>query len=285
MNTQKQRPEDISYWDNRQNKITTKIGKWIGGDRVDIRGLSLLEHFFNHGERPGESSLIQLQVLNVTGRMISRELACWIENNLKVFCYPDARIWCNQIGVFSANMGTSPTAATVAGALAADSRVYGSQTAYKAMQFIKDALVRKNNGEDVRSIVESVPKRQGKPALLGFVRPVAKDDERIAPHRKMTKDLGFDIGEHMALANEMAKYMEEKYGTGINIGGYTAAFLADQGFSPEELYYIRCISVANGVTACYTDNLNDADNAFLPLKCKDINYEGPAIRALNDNII
>ena len=34
------------------------------------------------------------------------------------------------------------------------------------------------------------------PAVPGYVRPVARDDERIQPHKNMTKRLGFDIGEH-----------------------------------------------------------------------------------------
>lgn len=149
-----------------------------------------------------------------------------------------------------------------------------------AMGFIHQALTMKKQGMSAEQIIDAQPVRQGKPAVIGYARPVAKDDERIGPHKAMTARLGFGIGEHMALANEISDFMEQRYGIGINIGGYTSAFMADQGFSPKELYRIKCLCVASGVTACYVDNLQHPENSFLPLKCDQVEYQGPAIRRL-----
>lgn len=264
-------PKDPStkYWDERSDKIETSIGKWIGGVDVNIRDKSLLKDYFN------KISYMRLQVLNITGRLISPELGMWLENNFMVMSYPDSRIWCNQIGALSGTMGTSPVAAILAGTLGADSRVYGgSQTSSIAMSFLSSALVDYQSGSTIKEIIDCIPVKHGKPAIVGFARPIKRNDERIEPHRRMTKELGFIIGEHMKLANKIDNYVSEKYQLGINIGGYTAAFMLDQGFTPNELYQIKAICVSSGVAACYSDNINKPENSFLPLKCIDIEYTG-----------
>ena len=266
---------DCHYYDQRQDKIATDIGMWHGGESVTIRGYSLFDDLFD------KVSYMQVMVLNVTGRLISDELSIWLNNNFQVMSYPDARIWCNQIGAICGTSQTSPAAATAAGAMAADSRIYGgSRTSELAMGFIHKALAMQKQGMSVEQIINAQPVRQGKPAVIGYARPVAKDDERIGPHKAMTKRLGFEIGEHMALANKLSDFMEEHYGIGINIGGYTSAFMADQGFSPKELYHIKCLCVASGVTACYVDNLQHPENSFMPLKCEQVEYTGTPARQL-----
>lgn len=262
-------PPLTKYWDERSDKIETSIGKWVGGVDVNIRGMSLLKDCFN------QISYMRLQVLNITGRLISPELGKWLENNFMVMSYPDSRIWCNQIGALSGTMGTSPVAAILAGTLGADSRVYGgSQTSSIAMSFLSNALIAYRSGTTIEKIVSDIPIKHGKPAIVGFARPIKRNDERIEPHRKMTKELGFGIGEHMKFANEVDNYVNKKYQLGINIGGYTAAFMLDQSFTPNELYQIKAICVSSGVAACYSDNINKPENSYLPLKCTDVEYTG-----------
>ena len=267
--------DDQAYWNEKYNKITTSMGKWIGGEDVKIRQYSLFKDLF------GKVSYMQIIVLNITGRLISKELSTWLENHFMCLSYPDARIWCNQIGAFAGVSGSSPTAATVAGLLGADSRAYGgSYSSFLAMEYIQSALKESKAGKSTLDIINSAPLKHGKPALMGFVRPVNKKDERIVPHQELTKSLGFYDGEHMLLAKEISGILEDGYGSGINIGGYSAAFLSDQGFTAEQSYQIKCISVANGITASYVDNLKNNSNEFLPLKCSDIEYKGKKIRSL-----
>lgn len=263
------------YWDNYRRHMLSHTGKWVGGEDVTIRGYSLFSDLFN------QISYMQLIVLNVTGRMIEKNLAKWLESNFMVMSYPDARIWCNQVGALSGCMGTSPSAATAAGALAADSRVYGgSQTSKHAMTYIQTAYKRIQAGESIQQLVESAPIKQGRPAIIGFARPIVRDDERIAPHRQMSKELGFEEGPYMQFALELSDYLSEHYNMGINIGGYTSAFMLDQGFTPNELYTIKSICVASGVTACFTEYRERKEHAFLPQHCNDITYTGPTPRKL-----
>ena len=270
-------PDNYFLWQQKRGNIVTSIGKWVGGDDVQVRQYSLLKDLFQ------QVSYMQLQVLNATGKLISPELGRWLENNFMVMSYPDARIWCNQVGAFAGTLKTSPTAATVAGCLAADSRVYGgSQTSEHAMRFIQQTLLKYKAGQSIEALVAAAPVKQGKPAIIGFARPVARTDERIAPHQQMTEALGFSKGEHMQLADLIAEHMQQHYGMGINIGGYTAAFMSDQGFSPEEVYRIKNLCVASGVTACYQDQLTEPEHSFLPWRCDDIEYQGHGPRPLPD---
>jgi hypothetical protein len=264
---------DYALWDARRGRIVTRIGKWVGGEDVQIRQYSLLNDLFM------QKSYMQVLVLNATGRLISSELARWLENNFMVMSYPDARIWCNQVGAFAGQLHVSPSAATAVGCLAADSRAYGgSLTSKLAMQFIQQAVQKINDGMSLVDLVASVPLRHGKPAIIGFARPVSRHDERIEPHRQMTAALGFVDGAHLQLANQLSDYLLATFGMGINIGGYTAAFMSDQGFTPDDVYRIKNLCVASGVTACYIDQLQQAEHSFLPLRCDDISYNGVASR-------
>lgn len=264
-----------AFWDDRRGRIVTKIGKWVGGEDVQIRQYSLLHDLFM------QKSYMQVLVLNATGRLVSAELACWLENNFMVMSYPDARIWCNQVGAFAGQMQASPSSATAAGCLAADSRAYGgSLTSRLAMQFIQRAVQQIQAGMTLEELVSSVPLRHGKPAIIGFARPVSRHDERIEPHRNMTAALGFADGPHLTLANQLSDYLLATYGMGINIGGYTAAFMSDQGFTPDDVYRIKNLCVASGVTACYIDQLQQPQHSFLALQCQDVRYDGIAPRSV-----
>ncbi|MCY7294161.1 hypothetical protein [Alteromonas sp. a30] len=260
-------------WQHYRGRIESKTGKWIGGDDVNIRGYSLFNDLF------AKTSYMQILVLNATGRLISKELACWLENNFMCMSYPDSRIWCNQVGALHGSMRTTPTAATASGSLAADSRIYGgSQTSQSAMRYLAHAFQRYQSGTSIETLINDAPVRNGRPAIIGFARPVFRNDERIQPHREMSETLGFEEGEYMQFANALSHYLETHYSMGINIGGYTAAFMLDQGFSPKEVYTIKNMCVASGVTACYTDFFEKAEHSHLPQYCTDVRYTGPSPR-------
>lgn len=125
----------LDYWNDKQGIIETDIGQWLGGKDIHVHHYTLFNDLFE------QINYMQMMVLNITGRIISKNLATWLENNFLCMSYPDARIWCNQVGALAGTTHASPTAATVAGILAADSRIYGgSQTTKLAMEFIQLAL-------------------------------------------------------------------------------------------------------------------------------------------------
>jgi len=102
----------------------------------------------------------------------------------------------------------------------------------------------------------------------------------LIPLEKVAEELGFEVGEHLELAYEIDQILTEKFDESMNFNAYTAAFLSDQGFKPQEVYQICSIAVTSGVTACYVDSFERPAEAFLPLRCDDIEYQGPPSRKL-----
>ena len=119
---------------------------------------------------------------------------------------------------------------------------------------------------------------RGKPYIVGYIRPIAKGDERLEAMERVGRKLGFSEGAHLHLAYEIEKVLMREFDEGMNINGFMSAFLSDQGFSPQEVYQMFAAMVASGVTACYLDTYHRAPDTFLPLRCEDIDYQGAAAR-------
>lgn len=264
----------ISELDQRRGKIISHTGGWFPGKGVFCHGYSMLE------ELVGEKTYIQILVLNATGKLIDKELAAWVEAIYGCLSWPDPRIWCNQIGALAGTARASVMAATAMGALAADSRSYGVFPIIEGMKFIQSALTQIENGLSVEDVLNSVSSRGGKPLIVGYIRPIAKGDERIEAMERISKKLNLSAGKHMLLAYEIEKVLLEKYDERMNINGYVAAFLSDYNFSGQEVYQMFTMLVASGVTACYLDTYHQPPNSFLPLRCDDIDYQGAVQRSV-----
>jgi len=267
----------IAYLDQRRGKIISNTGGWFPGKGVFSHGYSMLE------ELVGEKTYFQLVILNATGRLVDKPLADWVEAIYGCLSWPDPRIWCNQIGALAGAARTSVVAATTIGSLAADSRSYGPFTLLDGVQFIQDAYAQHQQGASAGTIVARITAaNRGKPYIVGYIRPIAKGDERLEAMEKYAKKLGFNSGPHLLLAYEIEKVLMREFDEGMNINGYMSAFLSDQGFSPQEVYQMFAAMVASGVTACYLDTYRRPPDTFLPLRCTDIDYQGPAARAVPD---
>ncbi len=272
-NTANSNPDVIDFLDQQRGKIFSKTGGWFPGKGVFSHGYSMLE------ELVGEKSYFQILILNATGKLVTKELADWVEAIYGCLSWPDPRIWCNQIGALAGAARTSVVAATTIGSLAADSRSYGPYTLLEGLRFIQRAHAQFLAGANAQEIVQRITTaNRGKPYIVGYIRPIAKGDERLEAMERFAKKLGFHTGSHLSLAYEIEKVLMHEFDEGMNINGYMSAFLSDQGFTPEEVYQMFAVMVASGVTACYLDTYQRPADTFLPLRCEDIDYQGPAAR-------
>ena len=266
---------DTSLWDRQRNKIISKKGGWFVGDGVFCHGYNMMD------ELVGKVSYMQVVVLNATGRLPERHVADWLEAVHICLSWPDSRIWCNQIGALGGTMRASAVASTAAGVLATDSRSYGVKPIKEGIEFIQRAMASLNRGVSVKEIVlNECEKHGGKPRIMGYARPIAKGDERVLAMELVTKKKGFSVGEHLKLAYEVERELLTRFNEGMNINGYVAAFMADQGFSAEEVYRLYAMVVSSGVNACYGDMRDRPAEVFLPLRCDDIDFQGKAYRKL-----
>lgn len=272
MSSKNNRPataDEVHLLDRLRNKVTSKTGGWIPGKGVYCHGYSMLEDLV------GKKSYFQILILNATGRLVERPLADWVEAGFGCLSWPDPRIWCNQIGALAGSARTSVVAATSMGALATDSRLYGAYPLIEGVRFIQNALQQHKAGATPQEIVDQADTaRGGKPHIMGYIRPIARGDERLRVMQQVSRDLQFQDGEHLTLAYAIEKVLLDKFGESMNINGYASAFLADREFSAEEVYRMCTTLVTSGVTACYLETLAQPEGTFLPLRCDDIDYRG-----------
>ncbi len=260
-------------WDERRGKIQSRKGGWIIGKGIFNHGYSMMDDLV------GKVSYMQVLVLNATGRLPKRELADWFEAIYICMSWPDPRIWCNQIGALGGAMHTSVVASTTAGVLAADAKTYGSKPLLQGVRFIQAALLDFKRGLSAEEIIRNeCAKHHGKPKITGYARPLAKGDERVVAMERVQKMLGFTVGEHLQLALQIESSLLRNFNESMNINGYGSAFLSDMGYTAEEIYRIFAMVVTSGVTACYVDTRDKAPDAFLPLRCTDVEYTGKSAR-------
>jgi len=267
----------MNYWQHRNQTILNKIGHWKGGEDVTIEGHSLMNDLM------GKTSYMQLHILNATGKLVERNIADWIEVCFMGLSYPDSRIWCNQISAYAGDTDSSVVAAAATSILAADSRGYGGSKARKiSMNFIQDAYSKYQSGSTIKDIVKTAKFTNKKPIIVGFARPVNRDDERLKPFAEIQKKLQIPQGHHLIFAIQLSEYLKKEYNLSINCGGYASAFLLDQGFTPDEGYQINAFAVISGAIASFRNQNEQPSNSFLPAKCEDINYQGVQIREILD---
>ncbi len=270
--------DDTRLWDEARGVIRSRKGGWVIGEAVYNHGYSMME------ELVGQRSFFQVLVLNTVGRLPERRLAEWLEASFICLSWPDARIWCNQIGTLTGALRGSPVAAVAAGCLAADSRMYGPGVLEAAGRFIQQAQQRAAAGESAEQLVATAlaaPRPPGtRPVIVGYARPIARGDERVEAMERVGQALGFERGPHLDLALRLDTVLARDHAEGINLAGYVAAFLADQGFQPTEIYRLYSAWVMSGVQACYAEARERPAEGFLPLRCTDIHYQGPAPRPL-----
>lgn len=269
---------DTRFWDGQRGKVSSRNGGWIVGKGVFCHGRDIMKDLV------GNVSYFQFLVLNAVGRLPDRPFADWLEAVYICMSWPDPRIWFNQVGALGGTIRTSPIAATSAGLLTAFSRTYGPKTLLEGIQFIREAVDKRGQGLSARDIVrEECARHGGKPNITGYARPVAKGDERIEEMERLSESLGFSVGRHLALGYEIEKVLQEDYTENMNMTGYVAAFLADQGFSPEEAVRICSVLVSSGITACYVDTLERPAGSFLPQRCDDMDYQGKPSRPVPED--
>ncbi|OGQ97272.1 MAG: hypothetical protein A2521_16010 [Deltaproteobacteria bacterium RIFOXYD12_FULL_57_12] len=265
--------DDTRHWDDRRGRIFTSKGGWVIGEAVYHHGYSMMDDFI------GQVSFFQVLIMSVTGRLPERRLADWVEAIFICMSYPDARIWCNQIGSLAGTMRASCVAGVSAGILATDSYHYGPGSLIAGAQFIVDALKKKKHGMTAEDILRQYQRHpDSKPTIIGYARPVASGDERIEAMERLSVQLGFERGEHLTLAFEIDEIMRQKFNERMNINGYGTAFFSDQGFSVEEIYRFLAVVANSGIHACYVEAADSPAGSFFPLRCQDLEYQGKAAR-------
>ena len=267
-------------WLQRRKRIVSKIGGWRIGEGVYSHGYNITSDLMT------SISYMQMHILNVTGRIVDRNIADWVEAVCIGLSWPDPRIWCNHVGALAGSTGTTPIAALAAGVMASDSAMYGARTLRDGMKFITGAMQRMQEGASVEQIVaEEMKRNRGQVAIMGYARPLASGDERVDAMLEFMKKRQMPYGAHVQLALEIERHLLTNFSESLNVGGLMSAFMADNDFDQMQTYQIYAGCVMSGVVACYAEAERDLPERFLPMRCDDIEYQGVAPRELPERFL
>lgn len=267
--------EVVAALDRERGRLRQRRSGWIIGEGVFSHGHDLTGNFFH------EKTFVHALVLNATGRVPEDRFCNWVGACHLCLSWPDPRIWCNTVASLAATARTSPMTATIAGLVASQSTLYGTLTLVPGMEFIARCLQASRAGEAIESFLPRLAgRKQGAWNIPGYLRPIANGDERVALMLELAESLGYKRGPHLQLALQIESFLSESNGQTMNFAGYVSAFLVDVGISPEEAQRIFAAVVSSGATACYAEDIDRPAGHFLPLRCSDIEYTGPARRRL-----
>ena len=265
---------DTRFWDARHGRILSRKGGWQIGRGIRVQGFSLLDDLV------GKHGFFELLFLHVTGKLPERRLAHWIEGSFMCLSFPDPRIWCNQVGALAGSARCLPTAAISAGVMASESALYGPGATRLACLFLLETRAALVAGESLERFMSRRTTRAGRVRAPGFSRPIASGDDRVEALARLSRDLGFEDGEHLQLAWRIDGWLRERGDNALNMLGYVAAFLLDRGMDIEHGQRLYSLCVNAGVHACYAEAADEPAGAFLPLACADIEYIGVGARVL-----
>lgn len=268
--------DKITELDKQRGQLDNRNGGWIIGRGAFSHGHDLMRDLLQN------KTYFHVIVLNATGRLPEDRFCKWLEAIYICMSWPDPRIWCNTIGSLAGTARTSAMTATMAGLIASESKLYGTKTLIGGLEFIQACFNSVKDGESIeQAVLNNTPKAGRKKLHIpGYLRPIADGDDRVPIMRDYAGSLGYTEGEYLQLALKIESYLLDEYGQTMNVSGYISAFLSDQGFSPEDAYRLFATVVSSGVTACYVDDRSKPAGHFLPLRCDDVEYTGPASRSL-----
>ena len=260
-------PELLSKY---TDTLKSRMGACIPGQRTVFRGHDL------HAELM-EMDWIELYVFGVTGRRFTADQVRLLHAIWVCTSYPDARIWNNRVAALAGSSRSTATLGISAALAVSEATIYGRGIDIRAIEFITSARTALENGAELGDCVKKELKRYR--SIAGYGRPLASNDERIAPIMNLAHSLGLDIGPHVELAFAVNDYLlAGRWRLCMNYGALSAAICADLGFSTREYYLFGFPAFLAGIPPCCIESLENPEGTLFPLSCSHILYEGPPKR-------
>ena len=256
-------PELLKHYEDNWE---TEMGAWFPGERVVLRGKSVLDELSDY--RWSEYLLF-----GITGQY-SPKLARLIEG-MWLICtsFPDPRLWNNRVAALAATTRSTGVLGSTAGLAVSEATIYGLKPIQGVMDFLYRLDSALESGESLEAFVKAEMRKYR--GIYGFGRPVVDQDERARPLMDFARSLGAGEGKYISLAFEVDEYLSNsRYKYRINASGIVAGLLADEGVSTRELYHIATLTFTAGVIPCFIDGLTKPEGSFFPLSISRVSYDG-----------
>lgn len=248
------------------------MGGCFPGERAVFRGKDVFSEFKNWG-------WLNMLFFCSTGKKLSANSEKFL-NGLYCMCfnYADPRIWNNRVAALAGTVSSTAQLGVCASSAVSEAVIYGGPPVSQSLEFLIRAKKCYDNGQSCKQIIED--ELQKNRTVFGYGRPISKLDERVEPAISLLKDLDLFDRPYMQLAMLMHEHLiNSEQEISINIGGVMAGFCADEGATPQELYYLMVVCFYVGSLACYIDTIEKPEGMFFPIRCSRVKYSGAEIRA------
>jgi hypothetical protein len=245
----------------------SSVGAANPGIGAEFRGLDMLAEF-------KDWNWLSTFYFSVSGKKLSVEAEQFL-NGVYCMCfsYPDARIWNNGIASMSATTRSTAQLGVGAGNAVSEADFYGGRPVMKSVDFMLRARAKLVSGLPIQKILDE--EKDDRKILHGYGRPIVARDERVTPAINLLKELHLLDRPHIQVALSIEECLEKNDSEfRLNICGVFAAFCADEGMTPQEVYYILVVCYSIGMLASYVDVLEKPEGHFFPFQCDAINYQG-----------
>lgn len=245
--------------------FSTKVGGAFIGERAVFRGHDIHKELMGLG-------WLGLFAFGATGRQLTAEQIKLFDSIFLMTSYPDARIWNNRIaGLVGTTRGTPATALAAAAAIS-EATIYGRLNEVRAIGFFTRTRQFMERGVSLEDCLAHQMDREG--LFPGYGRPLAPNDERIAPCMELAKFLGLDQGPHIKLAFQIHDHIFKTKGLKINFGAVVSAFGADFGMSQTEFNLFMFNAFTAGMVPCYLEGLEKPAGSVFAATVDDVSYNG-----------
>lgn len=254
-----------------RNKIITTIGGYQSDGSVLSHGKCIIKDCIMK-----DWNWFKLFLWNITGKEYPESIVKFLEKTWMGMSYPDPSIWNNMIAAFGGTTYCEPNAALAAATLTNDAILLSGAVPF-SIQFMKTALNMVKNGKTIEEIIESHPKKNGIPAIMGYVRPAGNKmyDERITAVEIFRKKIELNSDwSYLNLGFQIHEYMKTKYKRGMNFAGYLACTFTDLNFSENIIKILLSPMATSGFLACFNEWKLSPSNSFYILGPEDIEYNG-----------
>lgn len=259
------------FLEQHVGKLKSRMGGFVPGSYVSIRGVDLHETFNN-------ADWMDLYVFGITGRRLSAAQLKMLQALWTYTSYPDARLWNNRVAALAGSARSSGTLGVAAALAVSEATIYGRGVDIRAITFLQNTRKAIASGGNIAECVrEELDECR---SIAGYGRPLTSEDERLKHARKLARQLELDRGPHLLLANEIDSYLANgRWRMKMNYAGLAAALAADIGFSPREYYFYAFGGFLAGMLPCHIEALADPEGALFPVPCRDIRYQGASARS------
>ena len=254
-----------------QAKWVSSVGAAHPGVGAEFRGMDMLTEF-------KDWNWLSTFYFSATGKKLSKSAEQFL-NAIYCMCfsYPDVRIWNNGVAAMAATTRSTAQLGVCGGNAISEADFYGGRPVMKAVDFMQRAQAKAQSGDSLDKIYADEINQ--KKIIYGYGRPIVSHDERVPPSLSLLKELNMFNRAHIQWAVQFDEFLKtQDTEIRLNICGVFAAFCADEGIAPRDVYYLLVVCYSVGMIACYVDSLKNPEGYLFPFDCESIHYSGQGVR-------